>query len=109
MASITFWGASDDLVEIEGDLEGCDEYPLGILNSDLGQYTIFEVRTDRERVEIVATYTYSGTWTFMPVLPTEDDPWPAWPMQVSASPQNDYSLQLTIEVPDGTVVAPVEL
>lgn len=55
MASVTFYGASDDLIEVEGDAPGCDEY-----NSDDDSFLVV---CDGDAGCIVhLVYTGDGTW-----------------------------------------------
>lgn len=106
MQTVEFYGAGDDLVEIEGDIPGCDEYPGGDEPSE------FIIRAGEEAMLVVAFYGGKGTWAFAPGIVDEGAPFPAWPLRfaVKVRPEfaelkpgtypDPYSMSLVIEVPD---------
>lgn len=65
MSHVVIYGASDDLVEIEGDAPGCDEY-----NAESATFLVLGVRGDRARVEV--EYADSGVWK-VAVSPADED------------------------------------
>jgi len=97
MRKITFYGSSDDLIEIEG-APGADEYYAD---------------TDREEPEgrfivggkilVMALYDKNGCWSFSLGQLHEDVPFPDWPISFRQH-ENGYSVELTIEAPDDAIV-----
>lgn len=67
---ITIFGASDDLIEIEGDAKGCDEYTAT-------EGTFIAYCSGGETVRFTVRFTPRGVWgiEFEPV--DEDIPMPA--------------------------------
>jgi hypothetical protein len=61
---ITIYGASDDLIEIEGNAQGCDEYP--------GEDGVFVLIGDEAKVRVRVTYTARGLWAIA-AQPVEED------------------------------------
>lgn len=90
---ITIWGASDDLVEIEGDCPGCDEYNT---TSDHGHKIILQSGKDRMTIYV----HYQGTWGFAVCQPNDIE----WPITRSWGDKKEYSDTLYITVPDDTEV-----
>jgi hypothetical protein len=64
MSEVTIYGASDDLVEVEGDAAGCDEYPSEdahfVLTGDAGQVRVRCWYTDRGIWAIAAAPVSEG-------------------------------------------------
>lgn len=74
--TIEVYGASDDLVEVDGKAEGCDEYPA------VNESRAFVVTdTAGSRVLIAVNYT-NGVWS-VGVRPVEEDV-PAPPVHINA-------------------------
>lgn len=88
LSEIEFYGASDDLVEVEGDAPGCDEYP-----SDDATFVVAGLR--------VRVHYPTDCWAIEVNRLDEDVPVTAEEMKLSA---DGYSMHLTIQVPDGTAV-----
>lgn len=108
MPKVLFYGSSDDLVEIEGDVPGCDEYPLGSGDMSLFEVILPALRTQRavdERMLVMATYGFGGVWMFAWGLVDEDVPLPDWPTRYFY--EGGYTMRLEIEVPDGAEVRPL--
>jgi hypothetical protein len=93
MQTAVFYGASDDLVEIEG-VKGADEFNV----YDTPRDATFNLG-DRIRIQA----RYDGSWTFV-VDPIGDGPLPDWPIRTSQQPDVDYSTRLEIDCPDETAV-----
>jgi hypothetical protein len=91
MQIATFYGSSDDLVEVAG-VSGADEFNV---NSDLTPAITFNLG-GQMRVHAF----YDGCWSFAVGQVDEDLPLPLWPLRIEQSPENNYSTQLTIECPD---------
>lgn len=53
--TIELYGASDDLIEVDGDLPGCDEY-----NAEDAYFVLFGVADSAVRVRV--WYTSRGVW-----------------------------------------------
>jgi len=102
MAKVTFYGASDDLVEVEG-IEGADEFSpekdgwVGVLESPDGDTAL-----------VYVDYRHNGTWTVSLGIYEEDYLLPAWPITTEVRPDLcRYSTHVTVEVPDGTTIKEV--
>jgi hypothetical protein len=82
--SVTFYGASDDLIEVEGDAPGCDEY-----NEDDASFLVV---CDGDAGCIVHIgYTHNGTWQ-IGVQPIGENV----PMPNATIGATGYSAHLTI-------------
>lgn len=97
MKHLTIYGASDDLIEVEGDLEGCDEYN--------GEEAVFAIAGLKVTVE----YADAGVWAIKVAQLDEGDPVTAKNITLGVSnainPENPpYSMQLDMDVPDDAVV-----
>lgn len=100
MATITVYGASDDLVEIEG-IEGADEFNIyneswkGVIEAPNGDTAILYV-----------DYRDNGCWTSALGIYEEDYKLPDWPVKITVNYTKGtrYSTYTTIEVPDGTII-----
>ena len=86
---LTFYGASDDLIEVEGDVPGCDEYP--------GEDSTFLVAGIAVRV-----FYGPGVWAITVVQIDEDVPVLAENITLAAQ---GYSMRLDLDVPAGSYVA----
>jgi hypothetical protein len=93
---VRFHGASDDLIEVEGDIPGADEY-----NGDLGRFDIAGLRV---RVE----YARAGTWDIAVGLIDEGVPVTARSIELSPGALHDgvseHSMLLSMLVPRGAYV-----
>lgn len=74
MKVIEFYGASDDLIEVDGDAPGCDEYNV---ISDGPLIATFAVEADEGGCRVHAIYTTGGVWSFAVAQMEEDFPVPA--------------------------------
>ena len=109
--TLTFYGASDDLCEIEGSDQASgepDEFSPD--RSDIGQVRVAGVgkcptcdQPTQSKVGILVTwhYTLAGTWSIGVAPADEDGGIPAWPMRWS---HKGYTTVLEMDVPAGTVV-----
>lgn len=98
MKTVTFYGVSDDLLEIEGDIKGCDEY--GAYNADDGEVnTCVRITHEHGRINVYAIY--DGCWSFAPALVDEDEELPGWPIRFRAE---GYSIRMEIDLPDDAVI-----
>lgn len=96
--TVTFYGASDDLVEVTG-IDGADEFC-----SD--EITFIVVSPDGDRIRVDATY--DGLWGFRLLQVEEEDVVPSWPVRFTPSPTS-HSIQLEIDVPVGTTLMSASL
>lgn len=72
---VTLYGASDDLIEVEGTAPGCDEY-----NEEDAHFVL---TGDKGAVRIRVWYTRRGVWAIA-VAPVEEDA-PMLPVQITGS------------------------
>lgn len=91
MNHITIYGASDDLIEIEGKVRGCDEYP--------SDEAAFEVAG----LGITVTFAQGGTWHISVGPLDEDIPVQAENMVLSVH-ERGYSMQLDMDIPEGAYI-----
>lgn len=107
MKTIRFYGASDDLCEVEGDAKGCNEYCSEAHGEGLHHFA-FIVRSrrhpDDEGEGLRVNAFYDGTWSFAVGMLMEDAPMPNWPASVGPCPECSYSTMLTLTVPDDAEV-----
>lgn len=82
--TVVLYGASDDLIEVEGDAPGCDEYPA----EDAHFVLVGAVAKVRVRV----WYTRRGVWA-VAAAPVEEDT-PMLPVALTGS---GYSARATVE------------
>jgi len=96
---VKFYGASDDLIEVEGDVPGCDEY-----NGEHGVFTVGG---------LVIAIDYTGIWAIRVAQVDEDVPVTASDLRLSVAKRADgtpgYSMVLDMDVPDGSHVTKVEV
>lgn len=90
MPTVTFYGASDDLVEVDGDVPGCDEY--------CAPAAAFEVAGLRVGVEY---HEASGTWEIGVGLISENTEVVAQDVRLDS---DGYTMRLTLYVPPGSYV-----
>ena len=99
MKTIKIYGASDDLIEVEGDCPGCDEYNARMKGILAGTLHI-EDGTNHIRVHCI----YDGAWAFA-VCPQDGDcdilP---WVVSYSFGMDSSYSQTVKIEVTDNCTV-----
>lgn len=96
---ISFWGSSDDLIELE--INGKFEEEYCVFKPDSGLITTFKVYNLDEGLKVYAIY--DGCWSFGVGLLSEDDKLPDWPI-VFGTHKNGYSMSLNIKVPKDVVV-----
>lgn len=101
MPHVTVYGASDDLVEIDG-CEGADEFSHLSSTPWVGDLTAPNGESMRISVH------YDGCWHTAVGQAGEDTPFPTWPVTITQHPNVPYSTLTTIEVPEGTTLTPKE-
>lgn len=97
---ITFYGASDDLVEVDG-CEGADEF---------NHYSGAPWRgtlVAPDGAAMVVHLFYDDCWHVGVGQVDEDQPLPSWPLVFASGPGGGsqipkYSTALTVDAPDGT-------
>lgn len=94
--TVLFWGSSDDLIEVEGEVPGCDEYYA--IESRPHEFLI--EAPDGTAMLVTGFFGAEGSWSFAPGLLNEDHPYPSWPVVVRPA-SNGYSTVLEICVPAG--------
>lgn len=96
MKHVKVYGSSDDLMEIEGDVPGCDEY-----NGEHGAWTVAGLR-------IALRYGDNGCWHIKVGQIDEDVAVTAENLTLSINPRIDgrpgYSMLLDLDVPDDAYV-----
>lgn len=99
--TLTFYGVSDDLFEIEGTT-GREPDEIG---TDDGA-----VKIESEHAGLIVCARYSpfrtGCWMIGIMQRHEDDPLPDWPMRWSVGGRG-YSTRLEIDVPESAKVSQV--
>jgi hypothetical protein len=95
MQTATFYGSSDDLIEI-GGVKGADEFNI----IEDGPYIATFNLGGKMRIHCL----YDGCWSFAVGQVDEEIPLPDWPVRVKQSGENGYSTQLEIDVPDDVKV-----
>jgi len=111
--TITFTGASDDLIYIDGDLPGCDEYNIFKDELYIATFEIVQIlettctsckhKETKEYICVKINCFYNGGWYFA-VEPVEDEndcdkfkiP-DHWIFTTTNCPSSNHSTQLTIE------------
>jgi hypothetical protein len=96
------YGASDDLVELEGAIS--DEY-----NTPAGGLELVLTAPDGSALVVTALYTKAGgTWAIGVAPAEEGEDLPDWIRTVRTSPSCGYSAELVLDVPEGTIVKSTE-
>lgn len=98
--TVRFYGASDDLVEIEG-IEGADEFNVG--DGRIWQAG-FVIESRPFKMLVSALYGPGGVWSFAPGMVDDGDPLPPWPMRIGQCQDPLYSTTLEIDVPADAVL-----
>lgn len=110
MKTLRMYGASDDLIEVEG-IEGEDEYNR--YNKEPWPYvTTFVVMSPQQFLGLEIHVLYAGGWSFA-VQPTEDTEgdycdFPEWPIRRTWGGGRGYSELLEIDVPDDATIVEKE-
>jgi hypothetical protein len=96
---ITIYGASDDLVEVEG-CEGADEFCTDSWQADL-------VLDAANQMRVWCWYDIDGCWQVGVGQTDESVQFPAWPITITQAPAMNpanpgYSVLLSIDAPEDT-------
>lgn len=84
MSTVTIYGSSDDLIEIEGDAKGCDEY-----NAEEGTFVLIG---SEGKARVHVSYLDGGVWGIR-VSPVEEDA----PMPVAAISAEGYTARAVFQ------------
>lgn len=96
MKTVTIFGASDDLIEVCGDIEGCDEFN----NCAQGPY-MGCVHIEAGDFHLQVHAIYAGGWGFGITTEGGDyDEYPPWDIKREFGTESSYSETVTVEVPD---------
>lgn len=92
---VKFWGSSNHLVHIDGDIEGCGEHSI---LPGLSAFRVSDFAND-QRCRILVLY--DNTWAFA-VSQDEGKLLPLWDFRVHTSvlQANDYTTILSMVVPE---------
>lgn len=102
MATLTVYGASDDLIEAEG-IEGADEFYADPSGSWVGLLTA----PDGATALLYVDYRSNGCWTVALGRYEEDYALPGWPVEITSKDSEcSYSTYARITVPEGTLLTP---
>lgn len=96
---ITIYGASDDLVEVDG-CKGADEFSP----DDKDTWHADLIGPDGAQMRVFARYERHGCWSVGASQVDEEVPFPSWPVKVrgAAGREPRYSAVMEIDAPDGT-------
>ena len=98
MQNIVIYGSSDDLIEVEGKIEGCDEYNPSPKEPVGGKITVTAQK------EVVTIYClYDGCWSFA-VSPWPNEEKLPWAIDRVWGSRCPYSETLVIIVPNNARV-----
>lgn len=117
--SVMFSGASDDLVQVEGEIPGCDEYPARNGSHDVAaRFLVYVDRAEecptcgqeynpiREGVEVTVFYGQNGTWSASMGLMKEGESLPDWKHEIVRV--HEYSTGLVLTVPKNAQVMRID-
>lgn len=100
MKTVKIYGASDDLVEVEGQLRGCDEFNAFGDTEHIGN---IQIATAKDAPGYTVAAVYTGCWSFA-VAPIDEDMVPDWPVRRSFGQDVRYSETVEIDCPDNATV-----
>ncbi|WDH77895.1 hypothetical protein PTQ19_10215 [Microbacterium esteraromaticum] len=99
MSTLTIYGASDDLVEVEGEFD-----------EEFGAYNGWRGRVVAPNGDaLLVTAEYGGVSDYWELGIQNTGTWPSWPIRFVDRPDRDEVLvAIEIDVPAGTIVEAVE-
>lgn len=92
MKTLTIYGSSDDLIEMDG-IRGATEFCICSDDDIIGSFQV------GGKIRIHAIYDNNGCWCFAIGKVDEGVPLPDWPIRITNA-KNDYSTYVEIDVPD---------
>lgn len=101
---ITIYGASDDLVEVEG-CEGADEfYAASVKDGEVCWHGRLIALDGDVREQLCVRAIFDGCWHFAVGQVDESLPLPAWPLtfRQGTKEEAEYSVVLAVDAPEGT-------
>jgi hypothetical protein len=98
MVEVLIYGASDDLVEVEGAIEGADEFNVH------GKWKRRLVSPEGESLIIRAEFSPVGSDAEWLLSVENTSTYPDWPIRFTERPDREGDPALLIEVPQGTVL-----
>lgn len=100
MTKVLIYGASDDLVEVEGDIVGADEFDVyGPWEADLVHVN---EDGDESSLRISAEYGSGPGNLEWNISVSAVNSYPAWPVTFGERPDREGDPSVTIEVPEGS-------
>lgn len=100
MAKVLIYGASDDLIEVEGAIEGADEFNVyGLWQADL-----VHVNEDgnEESLRVSLEFGRSGGGLDWQIDVSAVDSYPSWAVTFGERPDREGDPSVSIEVPEGS-------
>lgn len=95
MKELRFYGACGDIFVCEGAIKeevGC-----------FGVAGIYHLRSSKGEMQVIANYTDNSCWNIGVCQVEENNPIPNWPASFSTH-DSYYSVVLTLQVPDDTIL-----
>ena len=100
MSTLVIYGASDDLIEVEGEFR--EEF------NAYGRWVGRVIAPDGDALTVTAEFGAGGSYRADWTLGIENTgSWPNWPIHFADRPDNDGDPALVIIVPEGTIVEEV--
>lgn len=99
---IRIYGASDNLIEVEG-CEGADEFNTYEHGPVMWGGDLRAPDGEQMRAHVV----FDGCWSVALGQVDEDKPLPAWPVTIAQHRSLPYSVMAVIDAPEGTVLVNV--
>jgi len=100
MSKLTIYGASDDLIEVEGvfreEFNAYEKWEGRVIAPNGDALTVF--------AEFGARGAYKADWT---IGIQNTGTWPNWPIRFEDRPDREGDPALVLDVPDGTIVEEV--
>lgn len=105
---LTFAGASDDLIEINGP-DGPDEFDVYGRGPIMWRADVISPASRPViRVSVLLVDEDEGCWHVAAGQVDEDTPLPDWPITVRQAPDTGYATVLEIDAPDGCTLRVIE-
>jgi len=92
---VSFSGGSDDLAEVEGRVEGCDEYC-----NPSGHFTFLVEGENDDKALVYLDYRNNGVWAATITRFDEDVEIPDWNARIVSSKYCAYSNELVLDLPE---------
>lgn len=99
MATVLIYGASDDLVEVEGAIKGADEFNVyGLWQADLVHVN---EEGDEESLRVSVEFG-RGSGMAWQIDVSAVDSYPSWAVTFGERPDREGDPSVSIEVPEGS-------